>query len=99
MTGQNIWHIKTQKLGEAEFQFAQTQHQPREPVDREVIKVGVGGRIIRAKIVAIHGSHSGSTGTFEISAEQIEDGLARLRAATQSVLAASIAASQSRSAT
>jgi hypothetical protein len=33
----------------------------------------VGGRIIRAKIVAIHGSHSGSTGTFEISAEQIED--------------------------
>jgi hypothetical protein len=73
MTGQNIWHIKTRKLGEAEFQFAQTQHQPREPVDREVIKVGVGGRIIRAKIVAIHGSHSGSTGTFVISAEQIED--------------------------
>jgi predicted acetylornithine/succinylornithine family transaminase len=34
-----------------------------------------------------------------VSAKQIEDGLARLRAATQSVLAASIAASQSRSAT
>jgi hypothetical protein len=38
-----------------------------------VIKVGIGGRIVRAKIVSIHGSHSGSTGTFEISAEQIED--------------------------
>jgi len=25
-----------------------------------VIKVGIGGRIVRAKIVAIHGSHSGS---------------------------------------
>ena len=38
-----------------------------------MIKVGIGGRIVRAKIVAIHGSHSGSTGTFEISAEQIKD--------------------------
>ncbi|MFY9953981.1 hypothetical protein [Bradyrhizobium sp.] len=38
-----------------------------------MIKVGIGGRIVRAKIVAIHGSHSGLTGTFEISAEQIED--------------------------
>jgi hypothetical protein len=38
-----------------------------------VIKVGIGGRIVRAKIVAIHGSHSSSQVTFEISAEQIED--------------------------
>ena len=68
----NFFVQDMRKLGEAKFQFAQTQHQPREPVDREVIKVGVGGRIIRAKIVAIHGSHSGSTGTFEISAKQIE---------------------------
>jgi len=73
MTGQNIWHIKTRKPGEAEFKFAETQHQPREPRDREVIEVEIGGKIVRAKIVTIHGSHSGSTGTFEIDAEQIED--------------------------
>ena len=28
MPGQHIWHIKTRRPGEAEFQFAQTQHQP-----------------------------------------------------------------------
>ena len=73
MPGQHIWHIKTRRPGEAEFQFAQTQHQPRKPLDHEVIKVEIGGRIVSAKIITIHGSHSGSTGTFEISAEQIED--------------------------
>ncbi len=61
MTGQNIWHIKTRKPGGAEFKFAETQHQPREPRDREVIEVGIGGKIVRAKIMTIHGSHSGAT--------------------------------------
>jgi len=73
MTGQNIWHIKTRKPGGAEFKFAETQHQPREPRDREVIEVGIGGKIVRAKIMTIHGSHSGATGTFEINADEIED--------------------------
>jgi hypothetical protein len=45
MPGQHIWHIKTRRPGEAEFQFAQTQHQPRKPLDHEVIKVEIGGRI------------------------------------------------------
>jgi len=38
-----------------------------------VIEVAVGAKLIRAKIVHIHRSLSGSTGTFEIDAEQIED--------------------------
>jgi hypothetical protein len=45
MPGQHIWHIKTRRPGEAEIQFAQTQHQPRKPLDHEVIKVEIGGRI------------------------------------------------------
>ncbi len=73
MTGQNIWHIKTRKPGGAEFKFAETQHQPREPRDCEVVEVGIGGKIVRAKIMTIHGSHSGATGTFEINADEIED--------------------------
>jgi hypothetical protein len=37
------------------------------------VEVAVGAKLIRAKIVHIHRSLSGSTGTFEIDAEQIED--------------------------
>jgi len=60
MTGRNIWHVKTRKPGGAEFKFAETQHQPREPRDREVIEVGIGGKIVHTKIMTIRGSHSGS---------------------------------------
>jgi hypothetical protein len=73
MTGQNIWHVKIRKLGAADYKFAETQHHPREPRDREVIEFEIGGKLVRAKIMTIHGSHSGSTGTFEISADEIKD--------------------------
>jgi hypothetical protein len=73
MTGQNIWHIKIRGFGEAEYKFAKTLHRPREPRDSEVIEFEVGGKLVRAKIRTVHGSHSGSTGTFEINADQIED--------------------------
>ncbi len=73
MPGQHIWHIKTRKPGEIEFKSVETQHRSVEPQQGEVIEVavGVGAKLIRAKIVHIH--RSGSTGTFEIYAEQIED--------------------------
>jgi hypothetical protein len=73
MSGQNIWHIKIRKLGEAEYKFAETQHKPREPRGREVIELEIGGKLVRAKIATFHGSHSGSTGTFEINADEIKD--------------------------
>jgi hypothetical protein len=73
MPGQHIWHIKIRKLGGAEHKFAGTQHHPREPRDREVIELEIGGKLVRAKIVTIHGSYSGSTGTFEINADEIKD--------------------------
>jgi hypothetical protein len=73
MTGQRIWHIKIRKFGGAEYKFAETQHHSREPRDREVIELEIGGKLVRAKIVTIHGSYSGATGTFEINADQIED--------------------------
>jgi hypothetical protein len=73
MARSNIWHIKTRKPGETEYKSVETQHQSREPRQGEVIEVAVGAKLIRAKIVHIHRSLSGSTGTFEIDAEQIED--------------------------
>lgn len=73
MTGQRIWHIKIRKRGGAEHEFAGTQHRPREPRDRDVIELEIGGKLVRAKIVTIHGSYSGSTGTFEINADEIKD--------------------------
>ena len=75
MPGQHIWHIKIRKPREAEFKSVETQHRPGEPQQGDVIEVavGVGAKLIRAKIVHIHGSRVGSTGTFEIHAEQIED--------------------------
>ena len=75
MPGQHIWHIKTRKPGEMEFKTVETQHRSVEPQQGEVIEVAVGVRakLIRAKIVHIHRSLSGSTGTFEIDAEQIDD--------------------------
>jgi hypothetical protein len=74
MTGQHIWHIKIRKLGGAEYKFAETQHHSREPRDRDVIELEIGGKkLVRAKIMNIHGSHSGSTGTFEINADEIKD--------------------------
>jgi len=73
MPGQHIWHIKTRKPGEAEFKSVETQHRSGEPQQGDVIEVAVGAKLIRAKIVHIHRSTSGSTGTFEIDAEQIED--------------------------
>ena len=73
MPGQHIWHIKTRKPGAAEYKFAQTQHHSRQPRDSEVIEMEIGGKLVRAKIRNIHGSHSGSTGTFEINADEIKD--------------------------
>jgi len=73
MARSNIWHIKTRKPGETEFKSVEAQHRSREPQQGEVIEVAVGAKLIRAKIVHLHMSLSGSTGTFEIDAEQIED--------------------------
>ena len=73
MPGQNIWHIKIRGFGEAEYKFAETQHRPREPHVSEVMEFEVGGKLVRAKIRTIHGSHSAPTGTFEINADQIVD--------------------------
>ena len=73
MSGQHIWHIKIRKPGEAEFKSVETQHRSGEPQQGDVIDVAVGGKLIRAKIVHFHRSLSGSTGTFDINAEQIED--------------------------
>lgn len=73
MARSHIWHIKTRKRGEAEFKSVETQHHSQEPQQDEVIEVAIGAKSIRAKIVHIHRSLSGSTGTFEIDAEQIED--------------------------
>lgn len=73
MPGQHIWYIRTRKPGETEFKSVETQHQSREPQQGDVIEVAVGAKLIRAKIVHIHRSMSGSTGTFEIDAEQVED--------------------------
>jgi hypothetical protein len=41
MARSNIWHIKTRKPGETEFKSVETQHQPREPQQGEVIEVAV----------------------------------------------------------
>jgi hypothetical protein len=73
MTGQHIWHIKIRKLGGAEYKFAETHHHSRKPRDREVIEFEIDGKLVRAKIMTFHGSHSGSTGTFEINADEIKD--------------------------
>jgi hypothetical protein len=73
MPGQHIWHIKLRKLGGAEYKFAETQHRSQEPRNREVIQFEIGGKLVRAKIMTFHGSHSGSTGTFEINADEIKD--------------------------
>jgi len=73
MARMHIWHIKTRKPGEPEFKSVETQHRSREPQQGDVIEVAVSAKLIRAKIVHIHRSLSGSTGTFEIDAEQMED--------------------------
>jgi hypothetical protein len=73
MARSNIWHIKTRKPGSAEFKSVETQHRSREPQQGDVIEVAVCAKLIQAKIVHIHRSLSGSTGTFEIDAEQIEN--------------------------
>ena len=75
MPGQHIWQIKIRKPGEMEFKSVETQHRSGEPQEGEVIEVavGVGAKLIRAKIVHIHRSRVGSTAAFEIHAEQIED--------------------------
>jgi hypothetical protein len=70
---QHIWHIKIRNAGAAEYKFAQTQHHSRQPRIREVIEFEISGKLVRAKIMAIHGSHAGATGTFEISADEIKD--------------------------
>ena len=69
MPGQRIWKISLRKFGDAEYNLVRTDHYPREPRDREVIEFEIAGKLVRAKIVTIHGS----TGTFEINAYQIED--------------------------
>ena len=73
MPGQHIWHVKIRKRGETKFKPVETQHRSREPQQDDVIEVAVGAKLIRAKIVHFHRSMSGSTGAFEINAEQIED--------------------------
>ena len=73
MPGQHIWHIKIRRLGEADYKFAATQHHPRKPDDHQDIALEIGGKLVRAKIATFHSSYSGSTGTFEINADQIED--------------------------
>ena len=73
MARTNVWHIKTRKPGETDFKSVETQHHSQEPQQGEVIEVAVGAKLIRAKIVHFHRSPSGSTATFEIDAEQIED--------------------------
>jgi hypothetical protein len=73
MSGQNIWHVKIRKRGEADAIFVGTLHRPQAPLFGEVIAIAVDGRTVRAKIAAIHASHPGTTGTFEITAIEIED--------------------------
>ena len=73
MPGQHIWHVRIRKCGEADAVFVGTQHRSQEPQHGEVIAIEADGKTIRANIAAVHTSRIGTTGTFEITAIEIED--------------------------
>ena len=75
MPGQYIWHIKVRMVGQTDFEIADIRlGQRRAPVHGEFIDAVVKRKTIRAEIVAVHESASGSTGTYEILATEEDDG-------------------------
>jgi hypothetical protein len=76
MPGQHIWHIKVQRVGQADYEIAEIQlDRRRAPVLGEVIDVSVKRKGIHAKIVTFNTSASGSTSTYTIEAVEEDDGI------------------------
>jgi hypothetical protein len=74
MPGQHIWHIKVRRVGQADYEIAEIQlDRRRAPVQGEFIDVVVNREQMRAKVVALHKSASG-TSTHTVLAIEVDDG-------------------------
>jgi hypothetical protein len=75
MPGQHIWHIKVRRAGQADYELAEIQMDRRRPPEvGEFIDVVVNREFIRARIVALNKSASGSTSTYTIEAVEEDHG-------------------------
>ena len=72
---QHIWHIKVRKVGQADYEIADIRlDQRRAPVQGEAIAAVVNREKVHIKIVSFNTSHSGSTATHTILADELDDG-------------------------
>jgi hypothetical protein len=75
MPAQHIWHVKIRRIGQADYEIAEIQlDRRRSPEPGEVIDVVVNLKGIRAKIAAFNTTTRGSTATYEIRADEEDDG-------------------------
>jgi hypothetical protein len=76
MPGAHIWHIKVRRAGQADYELAEIQMDRRRPPEvGEFIDVVVNREFIRARIVALNKSASGSTAaTYTVLAAEEDDG-------------------------
>jgi hypothetical protein len=74
MQGQHVWHVKLRRVGQVDYEIAETlAHQRRAPVPGEPIKVIASRESVQAKVVSFETVTTGSKTKHTVLAAEDDD--------------------------